>query len=1657
MNLYVFLFFTLFILYGDLHAERIIQSLDTLRIDFHQFRGTGFSTDSTGGRLNSNLWMIQGLSDGNTQFGGSYISGDYARGLSNGRVSTGGVYAFRVNDTTKVLGFQSTGTDLAPGSVTLKVGIENLQGGSNIGIDFDIYFMNDQGRSSAIDLWWSVDTLQWVLLDNRFTTPTSADESPVWKQTRTNAIIDDLSITSIDTINFRWTMSDAGGTGSRDEWGLTNIAVFLTDKTGPTPPAPLFVLAKWDFDNETDTPDPISVDNADAQFGIFGARRSGYAAGISGRSANANQWNNPVNSFWYTRFSTIGYDSIHVNSWHYSSSTGPSKFILEWSKDSIMWQRALEDGLNIGSSFQQMSTSGIVLPDETSDTNQLWLRWLSSSNLAVNGQELGSAGTSRIDGITVEGRFIGSRLPFAPAPVLSLSGDDHFADIFIETTGTSIISSSLLQCNRTDIDSTFSIPITTTIRQQQRLMLPDLPQTSSWECFITLTSDVGVFVSDFSEIVVDPPPPPFAEKPDLPATDIRLLSRSDNSLRLIWTPGSGDSRIVLIKPTSHSVCLAQVSETYQYHPNPIYADTTYGGCQVVYNGSANAAQIVGLNPLQDVIVSVIEYNGESGREHYLNENAHAITFKTRSEPPESLKDFGVLQVIHNLAYLNWFKPTTGSIYVVAADSGWLAPDRLLAFESDEYQEFGTYGAVELCSNTTPCIINKDQVVGKILYGWVVDGPQGHRSHQSDMPSKLHIDWPNDESFTALASWSFNSEMMKADQHIWEYRESEIALIGARHRGFISGFEGRAVNSDQWDNGAGSKGWRITLSTLSLNKLTLSFRLLSSATGPAHFKLSCRVALTGQEYISSTTILSQSTWNLTGSQTVSVPDECLGYPRVDLLLLMESDISVNGNMVSRTGTSRIDDVLLSGQFGSFQDPILDIPLIIRNADNELVIQSNLVAGAGHVPIGRYLHLESDSGSIRVVLDPLRSSIVNSLIIGSKKATLYRAYHCIDIRVKNVCSAPVEFRTPYLIPPTPVFIDIVSNEPDSTVLVAYPSDKDYWVVVGDIYQSMPIAIDSVGVVKSNQSEWVHSERVSINNPFAISGLTPGNTYRMWAISVNGDSTAMRFSRPPHRYVDVKISDLIAPTEGVDNVRIVSLTLESVELDWNMTRTVPVLVSISEIGSSMEVPDQNTHYRANSLYGEGDLIHEYSFVVGNGILNSIRIDKLPLGRSWRLQIVPYFEQNGSITYATENASYFTFDTMPDPFANTTTARGIVQLADSTVVHVVGLVLFSTDDFGILHTNDGNIQIQWSSITSQSFMKGDSLAIRGQHIDGVVIADYVILLGNTTITDQPIAFTSDDSVFNAIQKKLIALGNVLAISPRHKSDTIFEQRGSIRRSIHLISSENELSVLNEESDTLVEFSIIGIPLVERSDTLLRVFIKDSQHIFAYPRVQILKESPNKYQELTWSTTTDSVTFAWKVDIGTRPFDVFPDSAFSSYNFLSRSVGDQSAIIRNQKMNSTQFQILANNLHTEHRGDDSLRTTVEIEWTIIPSEIAENGQSISSEGINAEWHSFQLIRLKAVSIDDHHDLPSEFSLSNPWPNPFNPTTTLRIDVPESGDLSVQVYDLTGRFVSQLRSGNVLAGVHTISWDAAKVASGIYVITTDYKNRRYSKLVTLIK
>ena len=73
-------------------------------------------------------------------------------------------------------------------------------------------------------------------------------------------------------------------------------------------------------------------------------------------------------------------------------------------------------------------------------------------------------------------------------------------------------------------------------------------------------------------------------------------------------------------------------------------------------------------------------------------------------------------------------------------------------------------------------------------------------------------------------------------------------------------------------------------------------------------------------------------------------------------------------------------------------------------------------------------------------------------------------------------------------------------------------------------------------------------------------------------------------------------------------------------------------------------------------------------------------------------------------------------------------------------------------------------------------------------------------------------------------------------------------------------------------------------------------------------------------------------------------------------------------------------------------------------------------------------------------EVPAEFQLSGNYPNPFNPSTTIRFDLPQTADVSVQVFDLLGHRVLATPARPMSAGAdQSIQIDASHLASGTYV------------------
>jgi hypothetical protein len=70
--------------------------------------------------------------------------------------------------------------------------------------------------------------------------------------------------------------------------------------------------------------------------------------------------------------------------------------------------------------------------------------------------------------------------------------------------------------------------------------------------------------------------------------------------------------------------------------------------------------------------------------------------------------------------------------------------------------------------------------------------------------------------------------------------------------------------------------------------------------------------------------------------------------------------------------------------------------------------------------------------------------------------------------------------------------------------------------------------------------------------------------------------------------------------------------------------------------------------------------------------------------------------------------------------------------------------------------------------------------------------------------------------------------------------------------------------------------------------------------------------------------------------------------------------------------------------------------------------------------------------------VPEAFALFQNYPNPFNPTTTISFSLPSRSFVSLKIFDLLGKEVTTIVSGEMQEGSYSRTWNAANISSGIY-------------------
>jgi hypothetical protein len=127
--------------------------------------------------------------------------------------------------------------------------------------------------------------------------------------------------------------------------------------------------------------------------------------------------------------------------------------------------------------------------------------------------------------------------------------------------------------------------------------------------------------------------------------------------------------------------------------------------------------------------------------------------------------------------------------------------------------------------------------------------------------------------------------------------------------------------------------------------------------------------------------------------------------------------------------------------------------------------------------------------------------------------------------------------------------------------------------------------------------------------------------------------------------------------------------------------------------------------------------------------------------------------------------------------------------------------------------------------------------------------------------------------------------------------------------------------------------------------------------------------------------------------------------------------------------------------------------------EVIEYMETLTFESNMIDWlDGFNTFSLNRIA----RPAPEQYSLSDAYPNPFNPTTTLSFSVPTEGVVSLNIYNMTGQLVSTLIDGNLKQGYHSITWNGMDsnghaVSSGMYIYSLKGEGVSITKKMVMIK
>jgi len=141
--------------------------------------------------------------------------------------------------------------------------------------------------------------------------------------------------------------------------------------------------------------------------------------------------------------------------------------------------------------------------------------------------------------------------------------------------------------------------------------------------------------------------------------------------------------------------------------------------------------------------------------------------------------------------------------------------------------------------------------------------------------------------------------------------------------------------------------------------------------------------------------------------------------------------------------------------------------------------------------------------------------------------------------------------------------------------------------------------------------------------------------------------------------------------------------------------------------------------------------------------------------------------------------------------------------------------------------------------------------------------------------------------------------------------------------------------------------------------------------------------------------------------------------------------------------------------GEKSTNTSFILSSTVGEPFIGKAISSANQQNIGF-WYVYKQSTITSVE-EEQELLPTEFKLEQNFPNPFNPTTTIKYAVPQKSNVLIKIYNIAGEEVSLLVNEEKDQGWYSIRFNSTSLASGIYIYRMQAGNYISTRKMMLIK